>query len=133
MPILGNTGEPPVFAIVADVTRLVENPPADAIVQEYLDLAHARLLSRVPSIPARVASGALSAVLVKGVLVDMVKRVLDRRDGAGMESQSVGAGPFQIGGKFAAGSDRIRVLDSDLIDLVPSSGAVGTIRTPLGW
>lgn len=118
------------FASLQDVVlRFPAATDDEAGAEALLDLAHARLLARVPSIPARVSSGRLDPELVRGVLVDMVVRVLSAAGADGRESFQVQAGSFNIGGKYAPGANKVMVLDSDLIGLLPRGGSgFGTIR-----
>ena len=122
------------YAFPADV-ELIYPPAAERrdLVQEYLDIAEARLLARVPSIRERVASGALPEVLVRAAVVDMVARVID--PAKSMQVTQASAGGFQVGMSAVPGANRVMVLDSDLAGLLPpGTSTARTIRTRvLSW
>lgn len=122
------------FEVTAEMVAAVYPGAEDADrVEALLPIAEERLLARVPRLAERVASGALSKVLVQGVLIDMVGRVAQHREG-GYESLQASAGGMSWGGKIAPGSDQVRVLPSDLRDLMPRTSSQGrTIRARARW
>ena len=109
------------YAAIQDVTDAYEgviDESQDAYIQALLDLAEARLLRRVPSIPARVESGDLSRILVTGALVDIVLRKV-RNPHPGYYSQQSGDSSYQLDRSLASG--RIEIMPSDIELLLPPS------------
>lgn len=86
--------------------------------------AEARLVARVPRLEARVASGAVSEDLVKGVVEDMVLRTVRNPEGLASD----GAGGVTSSYFKAAASGTVDVLREDLELLMPPQTQVGSIR-----
>ena len=84
--------------------------------QKLVDLAVARIINRVPSIPSRLASGSLDKLLLVGAVAEVVARAIraDSQDDA--EQVTDAAGPFSRTRRYG---DRVRITDADLIDLLP--------------
>lgn len=100
--------------------------------QFLLDLAHARLVARVPSIPARLAAGTLDPTLVKGALYDILARALSMPEpGEQPTTEQFSAGPFQSSRTWS--QDRVFVRDNDVRDLLPRSGARVVQMTTPAW
>lgn len=121
-----------------DVLAMYPGAEASAEDRKQIDLlltiAEARLVHRIPSLPGRVMRGEVPAVLVKGVLAEVVGRVVTNPF-PGVQSMQSGAGPFQMTQRPMWGTDKIRFSKDDLQDLLP--GGAGSparmIRTTIGW
>lgn len=93
--------------------------------------AERRLIDRVPRLEARIASGDLDPETVRGVVEDIVLRVI--RNATGLSSEST-AGGFSRAFDRLASSGRIEVLRDDLKDLLPAPRRVGSVRIGIpGW
>lgn len=96
---------------------LANDPRAAGLV----NLAWLRIISRVPSIPERLASGRLDRGLVVGAVAEVVARhLLAPADGA--TSETLGAGPFNRSRTFDSGT-RLWISDADLVDLLPPASS----------
>lgn len=103
--------------------------PEDAVTTVALERlvvkAESRLLARVPSIPSRVQSGVLDVELVRGVVEDIVLRVV--RNPRGLSYEQAGEFAYRIDQATTTGA--IEVLDADIASLLPRRlSAVGSIR-----
>lgn len=116
-----------VYATTDDVRLVYPAVKIDEThLERLLNIAEARLLVRVPSIPRRVNAGTLPEDLVTATIVDMVVRVL-RNATPSLESTQAAAGSFSYSAKAVPGADRVMVIKSDLTDLLPPD-LPGTVR-----
>lgn len=113
------------YASVLDVRDVYDIEESDERVQALLDVAEARLIARVPSLPRRVASGSLDVVLVKGALVDIVGRALSVPVGVTQESETTG--PYTKSVTFRQ-SAAMEITAADLVGLLPAAGLIGSAR-----
>lgn len=115
-----------VYADWADVGVVAPIPLPDALqarVNEYLNQASVRLRALVPGLDNRLASGALEADLVKGVVIDAVLRLVYNPVG----SQSQTAGPFNMSQAGGVAKDHIAFDPEVLADLLgPGETIPGT-------
>lgn len=101
--------------------------------QALLDLAEARLVQHLPTLPQRVESGEVSLTIVKGLLIEVVSRVLNNPF-PGMQSMQSGAGPYQLTQKPVDASDRIRFTRNDLAGLLPRrANGMYSLQMKIGW
>lgn len=109
---------------IRDAAYGLELPSADALVR-LIAKAEDRLLARVPTIPARVADGSLRVELVRGVVEDIVLRVVRNPDGHSSEQP----GPFSFRLDRAVASGRVEVTPQDVATLSPrATPAVGVVQ-----
>lgn len=99
---------------------------AQQSVEAIIAKAEARLLARVPSIPERVESGELGTDLVRGVVEDIVIRLI--RNPQGFSSEQAGDFSYRIDRLAASGV--VQVTDDDVKDLLPKGSvrSFGTVR-----
>lgn len=100
----------------------------DQQIQALIDKAEERLLAAVRSIPRRVATGALEPTLVRGVIEDMVLRVIKNPRAL----RTLGIDDFQatIDTAVSAGMLYVTADERDLLS-PPAAAAVGNIRVGL--
>ena len=92
--------------------------------------AQLKILSRIPSIPARIDSGELNRELLVGVIADVVLRRLNSpEDGA--KGDSYGAMDYTYSRQFDS-SSRLWLSDADLVDLLPSAASGGAVIGQMG-
>lgn len=85
--------------------------------------AENKLIARVPSLPRRVETGAVSKDTVRGVVEDIVLRVIRNPEGADRE----GVGGVSTSYSRLTGSGVIEILREDLKDLLPKTRNMGSI------
>lgn len=107
-----------------------------AVAQARLTVASAVVRQRFRTIDQRVASGELSVDVVRGVVVDMVKRVLQAPDGVRSRSQTVG--PFSESVTYGDEQNRLGLYltGEELALLAPSlsgKAPARSIRMRVGW
>lgn len=96
----------------------------DRSLEALIRKAERRLLARVPSIPARIASAELEVAAVRDAVEDIVLRVI--RNPNGYSSEQAGEFSYRIDRVVASG--RIEITPEDLVGLRPSKRA-GTGRS----
>jgi hypothetical protein len=101
---------------------------AAAAVTRLIDKAGERLAARVPRIPARVADGVLTKALVRGVVEDMVIRVIRNPYGYAQEQ----AGEFMYRIDRAVASGAVQVTDEDVQTLTGDGGGGSFGRVTMG-
>ncbi|WP_102508104.1 hypothetical protein [Sanguibacter massiliensis] len=105
-----------------------EGPTVDAQIQKLIDKAEERLLAAVPSVPRRIAAGTLPAALVKGVVEDMVLRVIKNPRAL----RQMGVDDFQATIDTAVSSGALYVTGDERALLAPAPrGSVGSLRIGL--
>lgn len=103
---------------------------ADGALSRLIAKAEARLLIAVPSIASRLAAGTLDVDLVKGVVEDMVLRIV--RNPRGLRSVSID--DFQATIDRALSSGELYVSDAEVALLSPAARAsrnFGSVRIGL--
>lgn len=101
-----------------------------AIATGRLEHASAIIRQEIPSIDERIASGALDAVLVKFVVIDMVLRHLRNRDG--ILSETAGAWSYRRDGSLAGGVVYLDAEQRRQLSGGRSGARARSLRTPLG-
>jgi hypothetical protein len=97
-------------------------------VERLIEKAETKILNRVPGLEARIAAGTVSDDTMRGVVEDIVLRVV--RNATGLSGEST-AGGFSRQFDRLAASGRIEVLREDVKDLMPARRRVGSVRIGL--
>lgn len=122
------------WATFEDVTLMFEGTVPDEAkprVERLILLAQKRLERAMPSIQARMDDGSLDPELVRGVVVDMVLRVV-RRPNMAFDTETAGDFAYRINQALASGL--LQVTDADLAVVRPAGRRrVGTIPLGVGW
>jgi hypothetical protein len=90
--------------------------------------AERKLIDRVPGLEARLSAGLLDEDTVRGIVEDIVLRVI--RNAAGLSGEAT-AGGFSRQFDRLAASGRIEVLREDVKDLMPPRRRVGSVRVAM--
>ncbi len=111
-----------VYATVSDLIAKYPQAAGDPAAQVHLDEAEARPVRLIPGLAAAIASGDIPAILVRKVLTDAVKRVLETP--SGVQSQTVG--PETVTYVSNRSVREVMFTDAELALLTPAAvGIVG--------
>lgn len=104
---------------------IAEGQNADTQIEALIDKAEIRLTARIPTLPARVANETVGLALVRGVVEDMVIRVLRNPKAL----RSIGIDDYQSTIDNSATTGLLYVSDDEYALLAPSGRcAVGSIQ-----
>lgn len=93
--------------------------------ERLIEKAERKLLDRVPGLESRLAAGMVAEDTMRGVVEDVVLRVI--RNAFGLTGEGT-AGGFSRQFDRLASSGRIEVLREDVKDLMPPRRRVGSVR-----
>ncbi len=95
-----------------------------------LTSASAKVRARVANVDSRIADGTLDAALVRGIVVDMVLRVM--RNPEGVRQRTVGGVSVTLADDDLFG--RLGITDQEVALLMPAGAtAFGSIRLCVRW